>query len=159
MSSSSAERAATGADTAATRETVLRLASAMLRPALVATLLVGVLALVGCTVVAGARGAEGSLAGTALVVACCWLNIAVMRRTASSRPGVVMTAAFGGYVAKFAVLMALCIVLPGTDVFDMRAFGISVLAGVAVWTCGELVGFVRAKVSTVTISNAPVSSS
>lgn len=154
MSSSSAELAEAGG----TEDTVLRLATAMLRPALWSTLLVGLLALIGFTVIAGLPGAEGSVAGTLLVVACCWLNIAVMRRTATSQPRVVMAAALGGYCAKFVLLLALLAVLPDTDLFDMRAFGLSVLAAVAVWTTAELVGFVRAQVSTVTISNASVGS-
>ena len=153
--SSSAER--TGAD--GTERTVLRLADAMLRPAVPATLVAGVLTLVGAAVLAGLPGAFGSAVGTALVMALFWVNIVVMRRTAASRPRVVLGAVLGGHFAKVLVLLALFPVLSRIEALDMSALGVSVLVAVAVWTGAELVGFVRARVSTVTISNASVGSS
>lgn len=133
-----------------TETTVLRFAAAMLRPALWSTLAVGLVSLVVAGLLAGVAGALGALAGTALVIGCCWLNVAVMRWTAAAQPVVVMAAGIGGYCTKFLILLGLLVVLRGTDFFDMRAFGLSVLVAVSVWTLAELIGFVRAKVSTVT---------
>lgn len=157
--SSSAERTGAAAESGGSEQTVLRLADAMLRPAVPSTLVVGVVTLVGAAVLAGSPGAFGSAVGTALVVALFWVNIAVMRCTAASRPRVVLGAVVGGHLAKVLVLLALFPVLSRIEALDMTAFGLSVMAAVAVWTGAELVGFVRARVSTVTISNASVGSS
>lgn len=157
--SSSAERTGAVAEFGGTEETVLRLASAMLRPALRATPVAGLLVLVGATVLAGLPGALGSLLGTLLVVGLFRVNIAVMRRTAASRPRVVLGAVLGGHFGKVLVLLALFPVLSRIEALDMRAFGVSVMVAVAVWTGAELLGFARARVSTVTISNASVGAS
>jgi len=157
--SSSAERTGTTAEPGGAEATVLRLATAMLRPALRATPAVGLLTLVGAAVLRGLPGVLGSLLGTLLVVGLFWVNIAVMRRTAASRPRIVLGAVVGGHLAKVLVLLALFPVLARIEALDVRAFGVSVMAAVAVWTGAELLGFVRARVSTVTISNASVSSS
>lgn len=149
MSSSTGLVGAT-AEHSGTETTVLRFAAAMLRPAMWSTLVAGLVSLVVAGLLAGVDGAVGAVAGTALVIGCCWLNVAVMRWTAAAQPVVVMAAGIAGYCTKFLILLGLLIVLRGTDLFDMRAFGLSVLVAVSVWTLAELLGFARAKVSTVT---------
>ena len=149
MSSSTGLVGATAAN-GDTETTVLRFAAAMLRPALWSTPVAGLVSLVVAVLLAGVDGAVGALAGTALVIGCCWLNVAVMRWTAAAQPVVVMAAGIAGYCTKFLILLGLLIVLRGTDLFDMRAFGLSVLVAVSVWTLAELFGFVRARVATIT---------
>ncbi|RCW45252.1 hypothetical protein DFQ14_103219 [Halopolyspora algeriensis] len=136
--------------TETTETTVLRLATAMLRPALWSTLVVGLVAVLIAAVPAGLAGAVGAVSGALLVIACCWFNIAVMRWTARAQPGTVMAAAIGGYCGKFVVLLTLLLVVRETAWFDIHAFALSILAAAAVWTGGELVGFLRGRVATVT---------
>jgi ATP synthase protein I len=133
-----------------TEATVLSLASAMLRPALWSAVVVGFLSVLAGFIWAGADGAVGSAVGTLLVIGCCWLTIAIMRWTASAPPMIVMAAGIGGYCAKFLILLVVLIVLRDTTLFDVMALGISILATVSVWTIAELIGFVRARVFTVT---------
>lgn len=138
------------AASAQTEATIFRLAAAMLRPALWSTVVVGLVSVVVAALLAGIGGAVGSALGTVLVIGCCWLNIAAMRWTASAPPMMVMAAGIGGYCIKFSILLTLLILLQGTTFFDVKALGLSVLAAVSVWTIAELIGFVRAKVLTVT---------
>lgn len=143
-------RASTGTSVPGAEATVLRLATAMLRPALWSTVVVGLLAVLVASVPAGAAGALGAFLGTLLVVGCCWFNIVVMRWTAKAQPFTVMAAAIGGYCGKFVVLLTLLITLQGTTLFDMHSFALAILASAVSWTGGELVGFVRARVPTLT---------
>lgn len=133
-----------------TETTVLRFVTAMLWPALWSTVAVGLLAVLVASLLSGAPGALGAFFGTLLVIGCCWFNIAVMRWTAKAQPVIVMAAAIGGYCGKFVVLLTLLIALEDTTLFDIRTFAWAILAAAVMWTAGELVGFLRARVATIT---------
>ncbi len=130
--------------------TVRRLISAMLRPALLSTAVVGLPAALLAAWVAGPAAALGAGLGALLVIASGWFTLALMRWTAAAAPVMVMAAAVGGYGTKFAILLTLLIALGDTTLFDVRAFGLGILVSVVAWTLAELVGFVRTRVTTVT---------
>lgn len=130
--------------------TLLHLMSAMLRPALLSTAVVGPLAILVAWVLAGGSGALGALFGTLLVIVSGWFTLALMRWTAAAAPVIVMAAAVMGYCAKFTAMLTLLIVLGDTTLFDVRAVGLAILASAVAWTLAELVGFVRTRVITVT---------
>lgn len=130
--------------------TLLRLLSAMLRPALLSTAAVGPLAVLVGALLGGAAAALGAALGTALVIVSGWFTLALMRWTASAAPVIVMGVAVMGYCAKFSAMLTLLLVFGDTTLFDVRAFGLSILAAVVAWTLAELIGFVRTRVITVT---------
>ncbi|MBA8825185.1 hypothetical protein FHX42_002536 [Saccharopolyspora lacisalsi] len=132
-----------------TKNTTVRLARAMVRPAMTATLLTGGVAVAVAAVVAGVEGVLGAVFGTLLVIGCCWINVAVMRWMATSAPLMVMAAALGGYCTKFSILLTLLLLLADTTLFDMDSFALAILATVVAWTAAEVVGFTRARVPTV----------
>lgn len=129
--------------------TVFRLAHAMLWGALWPTAVVAVAAVVVAGWLRGVPGVVGAVIGIALVVLCSGLGIAVMRWTARSHPMAVMSAAMFSFVGKLGLLLIFLLVFRGTTLFDVRAFGFTLLAGTIAWTIGEAVGFARARVLVV----------
>lgn len=135
-----------------TEATVLRLARGMFRGGLFPTLAVAAIAVVLATFLTGFNGAIGAAFGALVVVGCCSLNIAIMRWTARSHPMIVMAGAAGGYVAKIFILLVLFVLLRDANLFDPSAFGFTIMATVATWTIGEVIGFARSRVPTVVTS-------
>ncbi|MDR7301145.1 hypothetical protein [Haloactinomyces albus] len=144
------ENAETTEVTETTETTVLRFVTAMLRPALWSTVAVGLLTVLVASLLSGFPGAVGAAFGALLVIACCWFNIVAMRWTAKAQPVTVMAVAIGCYCGKFVALLTLLLVLADTTLFDIRAFALAILVAAVVWTAGELVGFLRARVATIT---------
>lgn len=129
---------------------VLRFASAMLRPAWISTSIGGALAVSLAGVLLGGKAALGAALGTLVVLVSGWCTVELMRRTAGSGPMTVFGAGVGGYCAKFVLLLILLIAVRDTSLFDVGAFGLSILAGAVIWTTAELIGFLRLRVATVT---------
>lgn len=129
--------------------TVLRLASAMQRHALIVTAVVTVVALVVALLLAGAPGLVGALVGALVAAGLGWLGTWVMARTARATPAGVMIGAMTAFGVKILFMLVFLLLFQGTTLFDGRAFAFTILAVTAAWIVGEVVGFIRTRVPAV----------
>lgn len=117
--------------------------AAMLRGALVPTLVAATICVVVAVVRAGAEGLAGSLVGAAVVVASFSSSLLVMRRTARSNPQNVMAAALLTYTTKIALLGLLLILLFDAEWLSGMAFALTAMACAAVWLGFEVRAYSR----------------
>ena len=126
-------------------KTVLRLAATMQRHALLLGVPIAVAAVVLGLLLRGTPGLVGALIGVGLGLAAGLVTTLVMRGTARTSPAGVMIGAMTSLAGKILLLMVFLVAFRGTELFDSRAFGFSLLAVTIGWITGEVVGFVRAK--------------
>lgn len=124
-------------------------AAAMLRAALVPTLVVGGAAAIAAGVVAGSAGVWGATLGVALVVLFFGLGLVVLGRCAGLEPALTLVVAIGLYVAKVVLIGGAFVAMDTTGVLrgfaDHGALGLTAIACTLAWTVGEAVGAVRAR--------------
>ncbi|GAA4539366.1 hypothetical protein [Pseudonocardia xishanensis] len=132
-------------------KTVLRLAAAMQRNAVIAGVAVAVVALVLSLVLRGTSGLVGSVIGVVIGLGLGFVGTGVMKATARATPGGVMVGAMASFAGKFVVLLVFLIVFRGTDLFDNQTFAFSLLGVTLAWIAGESIGFVRAKAPSVDV--------
>jgi ATP synthase protein I len=131
--------------------TVLRLASAMQRYAVIVTAVVTVLALVVAFLMRGGPGLLGALVGAVIAAGLGWLGTWVMARTARATPAGVMIGAMTAFGAKILFMLVFLLLFQGTTLFDNRSFALAMLAVTAAWIIGEVVGFVRTRIPAVDV--------
>jgi ATP synthase protein I len=131
--------------------TVLRLASAMQRHAVIISAVVAVIALVVALVVRGGPGVIGALVGAVIAAGLGWLGTWVMARTARASPAGVMIGAMTAFGAKILFMLVFLLLFQGTTLFDNRSFALTMLAVTVGWIIGEVVGFVRTRIPAVDI--------
>jgi ATP synthase protein I len=129
--------------------TVLKLASAMQRNAVIVTAIVAVLALVVALLMRGGPGLVGALVGAVIAAGLGWLGTWVMARTARATPAGVMIGAMTAFGAKILFMLVFLLLFQGTTLFDSRAFAFTMLAVTAAWIIGEVVGFVRTRIPVI----------
>jgi len=120
--------------------------SAMLRTALVPTLVTGVLAVVLGGILAGAEGAWSAGLGAALVVVFFSLSLLVMKRTAHLEPVAVMAVVLATYTAKILALGLAMILLYDAEWLDGQALALSIIACTVVWIAFEMRAFTRLRI-------------
>jgi ATP synthase protein I len=131
--------------------TVLRLASAMQRYAVIVTAVVAVLALVVAFLMRGGPGLLGALVGAMIAAGLGWLGTWVMARTARASPAGVMIGAMTAFGAKILFMLVFLLLFQGTTLFDNRSFAFTMLAVTVAWIIGEVVGFVRTRIPVVDV--------
>jgi ATP synthase protein I len=131
--------------------TVLRLASAMQRHAMIVTAVVVVVALVVAFLMRGGPGLVGALVGAVIAAGLGWLGTWVMARTARATPAGVMIGAMTAFGAKILFMLVFLLLFQGTTLFDSRSFAFTMLAVTVAWIIGEVVGFVRTRVPAVDV--------
>jgi ATP synthase protein I len=131
--------------------TVLRLASAMQRYAVIVTAIVAVLALVVAFLMRGGPGLLGALVGAVIAAGLGWLGTWVMARTARASPAGVMIGAMTAFGAKILFMLVFLLLFQGTTLFDSQSFALTILAVTVAWIIGEVVGFVRTRVPAVDV--------
>jgi ATP synthase protein I len=124
-------------------------AAAMLRAALVPTLVVGSAAAVVAGVSAGSEGLWGALIGLGLVVVFFGLGLVVLARCAGLDPALMLVIALGLYAAKVVLIGGAFVLMDSTGVLrgyaDHLSLGVAAIACTLTWTIGETVGAVRAR--------------
>ncbi len=128
---------------------VLRLAAAMQRHAVVLSVIVGVVAVVLGFVLGGVPDGIGTIVGTVIAGGLGWLSTFVMIKTAGATPAGVMVGAMTAFAAKIVFLLVFLLLFRGTTLFDNQAFAYAMLAVTAAWIIGEVVGFVRTRIPAV----------
>jgi ATP synthase protein I len=131
--------------------TVLKLASAMQRNAVIVTAIVSVIALVVALLMRGGPGLVGALVGAVIAAGLGWLGTWVMARTARATPAGVMIGAMTAFGAKILFMLVFLLLFQGTTLFDNRSFALAMLAVTAAWIIGEVVGFVRTRIPAVDV--------
>ena len=130
---------------------VLKLAAAMQRNALILAVVVGVIAVVVGVLVRGVPGLVGALVGAVIAGGLGWVGVWVMARTARATPAGVMLGAMTAFAGKLLFLLVFLLLFQGTTLFDNRAFAFSMLGVTAAWIVGEIVGFVRTRVPAIDV--------
>jgi ATP synthase protein I len=132
-------------------KTVLKLAKAMQRNAIVIAVPLAVIGVVLSLVLRGSSGLIGGLIGAVIGLGLGFVGTGVMKGTAQASPTGVMIGAMASFGAKFIVLLVFLIVFRGTTLFDNEAFAFTLLAVTVGWIGGEVVGFIRAKAPSVDV--------
>jgi hypothetical protein len=130
---------------------VLTLADAMLRTALVPGLVTVAVGAVAATVLVGADGLYGALVGGAVASGSSLMTLFMMRWSAGLPAMVVMGVALGGFALKMVVLLGVMIAFQGVDAFHPMSLALTFLATVLVWAAAEAVAFRRTKIPTVIV--------
>ena len=131
--------------------TVLKLASAMQRHAVIVTAVVTVIALVAAFLLRGGPGLVGALVGAVIAGGLGWLGTWVMAATARATPAGVMIGAMTAFGGKILFMLVFLLLFQGTTLFDNRSFAFTMLGGTLAWIVGEVVGFVRTRVPAVDV--------
>jgi ATP synthase protein I len=129
--------------------TVLKLASAMQRSAVIITAAVAVIALVAASLLRDVPGLVGALVGAVIAGGLGWLGTWVMARTARATPAGVMIGAMTAFGVKILFMLVFLLLFQGTTLFDGRVFAFTILAVTAAWIIGEVIGFVRTRIPAV----------
>jgi ATP synthase protein I len=128
---------------------VLKLAAAMQRNAVILAAITAVVSIVVATLLRGGLGAIGAVVGAVVAGALGWLGTFVMARTARAAPAAVMVGAMTAFTGKIGFLLVFLLLFRGTALFDNQAFAFTMLAVTAAWIIGEVVGFVRTRIPAV----------
>jgi ATP synthase protein I len=132
-------------------KTVLKLAGAMQRNAVVLGVIASVVALVLGLVLRGTSGLIGAAIGVVIGLGLGFIGTGVMKGTARATPGGVMVGAMASFAGKFVILLVFLLIFRGTTAFDAKAFAFSLLGVTVAWIAGEMVGFIRAKAPSVDV--------
>jgi ATP synthase protein I len=128
---------------------VLKLANAMQRNAMILSGIVAVAAIVVAYLLRGGPGAVGAVVGSVIGVGLGFLGTFVMAKTARATPAGVMIGAMTAFTGKIAFLMVFLLLFRGTTLFDNQSFAFTMLAVTAAYIVGEVVGFVRTRIPVI----------
>ncbi|GAA4345851.1 hypothetical protein [Angustibacter luteus] len=120
--------------------------AAMLRTALVPTLVTGVGAVVLAGILGGSKAAWSAALGAALVVVFFSLSLLVMRQTAHLQPVAVMSVVLATYTGKILALGVVMIVLRDASWLDGQALALAIIACTVVWIAFEMRAFTRLRI-------------
>jgi F0F1-type ATP synthase assembly protein I len=132
-------------------KSVLTLADAMLRTALVPGLVTVAVGSAVAAVMVGSAGLFGALAGGAVAFGSSLMTLFLMRWSADLPVTVVMAVAMGGFALKMVVLLGVMVALQGVDAFHPMSLALTFLATVLVWAAAEAVAFRRTKIPIVIV--------
>jgi ATP synthase protein I len=127
---------------------VLKLADAMLRTALVPGLVTAAAGTVVAALLVGQPGLYGGLLGGLLAFASSLATIVMMRFSADLPAALVMAIALGGYLFKLIALLVAMILIRdiiGTAAVHPVSLALTFLATVMVWAVAELIAFKRTR--------------
>lgn len=118
----------------------------MLRRAALATVLVGVLAVVVGTALQGTKGLIAAVLGTVIVVLFFSIGQVVLGAVLKNHPENALMVAMGIYLAKIGVLLGLLLVLQDATFFAPKVFAATIVACTLAWTFVELWVYSHTKV-------------
>src|SRR6266700_854537 len=118
---------------------VLRRSAVVTAPAAAAMIVVA-------AILAGAKGLLGAVLGAALVAAFYGISALVVTWVGRTRPNAAMPAAFATYIVKILVLLILVARYGGTTAFNGKAFGLTAIGCILVWSGAQAVISMRLKI-------------
>jgi ATP synthase protein I len=117
--------------------------AAMLKGALVPSLVVAPLAVLVLWVARGSRGGVAALLAVVVTVAFFAGGLWVMKRVTNANPLSLLAGALAVYLGQVIFLGIVILGLSGASWLDGTAFGVAALAVTLVWQVGQVVAFVR----------------
>ncbi len=114
------------------------------RSAVVAAIAAIVMATLGA-VLGGSKGLIGAAIGVGVVAAFFGISVFVVSRAARVSPQAMMVAALGTYLVKILILIVIFGRLQNTTAFNPRAFGLTVLVCVLVYSAAQVIWSMRLK--------------
>jgi hypothetical protein len=124
---------------------VIAKATGFLRPALIATLVVGVLAAVVGGIVQGAPGAIGAAGGVALVIVSYVVSTLIIAWVDRVNRNMLLVVGMTTYAVKFLLLFLLVGWVATQGWIGTKAMGLGVVAGVLTWTVTQILWTSKAK--------------
>jgi ATP synthase protein I len=118
----------------------------VLRRSAVVTAPAALVMIVVSAILAGGKGLLGALLGAGLVAAFYGISALVVSWVGRTRPNAVMAAAFAAYVVKIVVLLVLVAQYSGTTAFNGKAFGLTAIGCILVWSGAQAVISMRLKI-------------
>lgn len=131
---------------AASPPTAASIDALVLRRAGLATVAIGVVAILVGLAVSGAGGAIGAAIGMAIVVVFFSIGQLILGSVLRNNPQMAMTVAMMTYLVKLGVLFVFIIVFADTTMFDTKVFAATVVVCTIAWTAAEVWVFSRTKV-------------
>lgn len=123
--------------------------NAMLKGALLPTVIVGVICIAIFSVVKGLHGFYGALVGQVVVVIFFLVHLLISRLSRNLDPIATMALAMFSYFAKVMVMGAFLLILTkftSREVIDRTAFGLTALVLTAAWLGGEIKSYLSLKI-------------
>jgi len=120
--------------------------SAMLRTALLPTLVTGAGAVVLAGLLGGGKAAWSAALGAALVIGFFSLSLLVMRQTAHLQPIAVMSVVLAVYTGKILALGLALVLLYDATWLDGQPLALAMIACTLVWLAFEMRAFTRLRV-------------
>jgi ATP synthase protein I len=118
----------------------------VLRWAGIATLAVGVVAVLIGLAASGAGGAIGAAIAVAIVLVFFSIGQLILGSVLRNNPQMAMTVALMTYLVKLGVLFVFIILFADTTLFDTKVFAATVVVCTIAWTSAEVWVFSRTKV-------------
>ncbi|MFZ4485519.1 MAG: hypothetical protein ACOYO9_02910 [Candidatus Nanopelagicales bacterium] len=118
----------------------------VLRWAGLATLAVGVVAVLIGLAASGAGGAIGAAIAVAIVLVFFSIGQLILGSVLRNNPQMAMTVALMTYLVKLGVLFVFIILFADTTLFDTKVFAATVVVCTIAWTSAEVWVFSRTKV-------------
>ena len=118
----------------------------ILRRSAVVTAVAALIMVVLSAIVGGGKGLEGALLGVGLVIVFFGLSAAAMTWASRKSPQVMMVTAISTYLIKILVLLFFVVSYSGTTAFNGKAFGLTVVVCVVVYTTAQALVSARLKV-------------
>lgn len=123
--------------------------NAMLKGALLPTVVVGIICIAIFSVVKGLHGFYGALVGQVVVVIFFLVHLLISRLSRNLDPMATMALAMFSYFAKVMVMGAFLLILTkftSREVIDRTAFGLTALVLTAAWLGGEIKSYLSLKI-------------
>jgi FtsH-binding integral membrane protein len=130
--------------------------AAMLRTALLPTLVTGAGAVVVAALLGGSKAAWSAALGAAVVVVVFSLSLLVMRQTAHLQPIAVMSVVLATYTAKILALGIVMVVLRDASWLSGQALALSIIACTVVWIAFEMRAFTKLRILVAPGAEVPV---
>lgn len=97
------------------------------------------------TALGGAKGLLGSVLGVALVAVFFAISITAVSRAEKVSPQAMMVTALTTYLVKILILVVLVAKFGNTTLFNGRAFGLTAIACILVWSGAQVFWSMRLK--------------
>ncbi len=107
---------------------------------------VGAVAVLVSALVGGGEGALGALVGTAVSLAFMGGGLVALQRTAKRLPQLFQAMGLLLYVLQLLLLFVFLAVFKGTELFDFKAFGFTLLAVTIMWIAAQARAYMKAKI-------------
>ncbi len=123
--------------------------NAMLKGALLPTVVVGIICIAIFSVVKGLHGFYGALVAQVVVVIFFLVHLLISRLSRNLDPMATMALAMFSYFAKVMVMGAFLLILTkftSREVIDRTAFGLTALVLTAAWLGGEIKSYLSLKI-------------